>query len=182
MKNVIIVILAVACAVLGYLLFQKSINRENLADSSTVGSQLETPLSSNFLDLEKEAGVLGDEIGQRTATQYCDNWFAYVNNCDDPDDKDLERSVYFSKQEIDDWLSSFQEDNKGIRIYFGRKPGNSTSNPATRDSFTVVLRAMSNFVKIPYSPTGPSVYYNLGGLCPPKCNDRTPQYSDKGIE
>lgn len=106
----------------------------------------------------------------------------------------LERSVYFSYKNIDDWKKDViakypNTPMVGFRVYFAGYPpvlpadGEIDLEYANRS--TVVLRAMyfkedgdgsGSFLKIPWNDADATtdkdiLTFNLGGLCPPKCQD-----------
>lgn len=103
-------------------------------------------------------------------------------------DGTLERSVYFSRKKIDEWLerleaNDYYKDYKpvGYRAYFSAYPNEvrvGTQN-YDKDMSTIVLRAMymdsnGKIQKIEKKPGVEDVdenllTFNLGGLCPPKC-------------
>lgn len=102
------------------------------------------------------------------------------------DEAQLEQSVYFSFIEIDNWLKSIPNDSnysqyspEGIRIYFAGYENDVNWDGKTyeMDRSTVILRAMYNdngtIKKIPNRNGDDETLltYNLGGLCPPECED-----------
>lgn len=125
------------------------------------------------LKFEKELGLLGGAIPHSTATlqvnrAHTRRHLSYQNDRPVPQSQ-LEKSVYFSQVEIENWLEAIRaiDTNRfstlGIRLYFSEYQDRRSS---------IVLRAMyldgSTIVKVPTN-LGADVTYNLGGLCPPGC-------------
>ena len=99
----------------------------------------------------------------------------------------LERSVYFSRAEIEDWANRVKSDYSlsdeiGYKIFFAKYPVKDDIPTAYHNRSTVIIRAITvdsagNHTNVSYEDGKEHVCYNLGNLCPPGCDA-----SNSGIE
>lgn len=135
-------------------------------DSFKTATINQPKIQSNFAT--RYSNYKGRPITYDTAKAYTDyyinsKWWVNSNN--------LEKSVYFSKTELDTFFALFPEvpnNNLGVRIYFA-KYTDDAPNLEDRGKNTVILRATDNSRDIAYSDRR-SAAYNFGDLCPKKCN------------
>lgn len=191
MKDKIIILLLILCLILLYVCFSKwkvskssmdeiSNEKSNTTDHYTSDSLKLIDINKipNFLTrlnlfsiLETNTEIIS-EVKAKKMIQDCVYSMIDSNDPSYNDTNKIERSVHFKLGLILHVMDSIRQaksdmnfDSFGLRIYFAKYSNNSDY----QNRYTTVLKLTYNNYNIP----GDSATFNLGGLCPPKCNPMT---------
>ncbi len=144
----------------------------------------------------EEQELYGQPISMQNAIFWCGLEHRRRLQFRNEEGRALEQSVYFSFKNIEEWMADVKEKYPetppvGFRAYFAGYPDTINPEDNINQSYagrsTIVLRAMylkeenngtGSIAKIPWESTDASsgkdiLTFNLGGLCPPKCQDNS---------
>ena len=169
---------------IGYLLFRTNNSSLKKLDDALIKSNKDKSLSNIHLlggGIPMDLAMLLEEGG------YTERQQLILPSRRVGRDYLLERSVYFSRAEVEEWAKRVKRDYNlsdkiGYKIFFAKYPGNYDNPTAYQNRSTVIIRAITvdsagNHTNVSYEDGKEHVCYNLGNLCPPGCDA-----SNSGIE